>query len=83
VTGENCKAGSKEEEAGKKKSHACYLLPYISIFELPDNRQYLVIQGVFTIGTIVAFGAYLNQLYGPLSAMSNAHIELATSMVSW
>jgi len=44
---------------------------------------YLVIQGVFTVGTIVAFGAYLNQLYGPLSAMSNAHIELATSMVSF
>lgn len=44
---------------------------------------YLVIIGVFTIGTIVAFGTYLNQLYGPLSAMSNAHIELATSMVSF
>ena len=27
---------------------------------------YLVIQGAFTIGTIVAFGAYLTQLYGPL-----------------
>ncbi|MBN1217795.1 MAG: ABC transporter ATP-binding protein [Anaerolineae bacterium] len=44
---------------------------------------YLVIRGVFTVGTIVAFGAYLTQLYGPLSAMSNAHIELATSMVSF
>ena len=44
---------------------------------------YLVILGIFTVGTIVAFGAYLNQLYGPLSAMSNAHIELATSMVSF
>lgn len=44
---------------------------------------YLVIIGVFTVGTIVAFGAYLNQLYGPLSAMSNAHLELATSMVSF
>lgn len=44
---------------------------------------YLVIIGVFTIGTIVAFGTYLTQLYGPLSAMSNAHIELATSMVSF
>lgn len=44
---------------------------------------YLVILGAFTVGTIVAFGAYLNQLYGPLSAMSNAHIELATSMVSF
>jgi ATP-binding cassette subfamily B protein len=44
---------------------------------------YLVLQGTFTIGTIVAFGAYLTQLYGPLSAMSNAHIEFATSMVSF
>ena len=44
---------------------------------------YLVIQGVFTVGTIVAFGAYLTQLYGPLSAMSNARVELATSMVSF
>jgi ATP-binding cassette subfamily B protein len=44
---------------------------------------YLVIEEVFTVGTIVAFGAYLTQLYGPLSAMSNAHVELVTSMVSF
>jgi ATP-binding cassette subfamily B protein len=44
---------------------------------------HLVLQGAFTIGTIVAFGAYLTQLYGPLSAMSNANIEFATSMVSF
>ena len=44
---------------------------------------HLVLQGTFTIGTIVAFGAYLTQLYGPLSAMSNAHIEFATSLVSF
>ncbi|MEM7345676.1 MAG: ABC transporter ATP-binding protein [Chloroflexota bacterium] len=44
---------------------------------------HLVLQGTFTIGTIVAFGSYLTQLYGPLSAMSNAHIEFATSMVSF
>lgn len=44
---------------------------------------YLVLQGEFTIGTIVAFGNYLTQLYGPLSFMSNAHIEFATSMVSF
>ncbi|HRV95725.1 MAG TPA: ABC transporter ATP-binding protein, partial [Anaerolineae bacterium] len=44
---------------------------------------HLVLQGAFTVGTIVAFGAYLNQLYGPLTAMSNAHIEFATSMVSF
>lgn len=44
---------------------------------------YLVLQGILTIGTIVAFAAYLAQLYGPLSSISNAHIEFATSMVSF
>jgi len=44
---------------------------------------HLVLQGEFTVGTIVAFGNYLNQLYGPLSFMSNAHLEFATSMVSF
>jgi ATP-binding cassette subfamily B protein len=44
---------------------------------------YLVLQGAFTVGTIVAFGAYLTQLYGPLSSISNANVEFATSMVSF
>jgi len=44
---------------------------------------YFVLEGTFTIGTIVAFGAYLTQLYGPLSSISNAHIEFVTSMVSF
>ncbi len=43
----------------------------------------LVIQGSLTIGTIVALSAYLAQLYGPLSALSNARVELATSLVSF
>ena len=44
---------------------------------------YLTIQGAFTIGTIVAFGAYLSQLYGPLMALTNAPVEFAQSMVSF
>ncbi|MDO8671683.1 MAG: ABC transporter ATP-binding protein [Dehalococcoidia bacterium] len=44
---------------------------------------YLVMQGDFTIGTIVAFSAYLGQLYGPLTALTNARVEFATSMVSF
>ncbi|HZS01568.1 MAG TPA: ABC transporter ATP-binding protein [Chloroflexota bacterium] len=43
----------------------------------------LVLQGVFTVGTIVAFGAYLTQLYGPLSSLTNARVEFATSLVSF
>jgi ATP-binding cassette subfamily B protein len=44
---------------------------------------HMVLSGVFTVGTIVAFGAYLTQLYGPLTSISNAHVEFATSMVSF
>jgi ATP-binding cassette subfamily B protein len=43
----------------------------------------LVIKGSLTIGTIVALSAYLVGLYGPLSALSNARVELATSLVSF
>lgn len=43
----------------------------------------LVLLGTFTIGTIVAFGAYLTQLYGPLMALTNAQVEFAQSMVSF
>lgn len=44
---------------------------------------HLVLSGQFTVGTIVAFAAYLTQLYGPLSALTNARVEFATSMVSF
>jgi ATP-binding cassette subfamily B protein len=44
---------------------------------------HLVLQGVFTVGTIVAFSVYLRDLYGPLMAMTNARVEFATSMVSF
>ncbi len=44
---------------------------------------YLVIQNQFTIGTIVAFGAYLTSLYGALQGLANAPVEFATSVVSF
>ncbi|TVR24272.1 MAG: ABC transporter ATP-binding protein [Anaerolineaceae bacterium] len=44
---------------------------------------HLVLSGEFTIGTIVAFGTYLTQLYGPLQALTNAPVEFATSVVSF
>jgi ATP-binding cassette subfamily B protein len=43
----------------------------------------MVIRGSLTIGTIVALSAYLANLYGPLTALSNARVELATSLVSF
>jgi ATP-binding cassette subfamily B protein len=44
---------------------------------------YYVIAGAFTIGTIVAFGAYLTSLYSSLSGLANAPVEFATSVVSF
>ncbi len=44
---------------------------------------YLVIQHAFTVGTIVAFGAYLNNLYNALQQLSNAPVDFATSLVSF
>jgi len=44
---------------------------------------WFVIQGSFTIGTIVAFGAYLSTLYSALQGLAGAPVEFSTSMVSF
>jgi ATP-binding cassette subfamily B protein len=44
---------------------------------------YLVMQKTFTIGTIVAFGAYMSNLYGALQGLTNAPVDFATSVVSF
>ena len=44
---------------------------------------YLVIRQVFTIGTIVAFGAYLASLYTSLQGLANNPVEFATSVVGF
>jgi ATP-binding cassette subfamily B protein len=43
----------------------------------------LAIRGFLTIGTIVAFAAYLSQLYGPLRSLAGAPVAFAQSMVSF
>ncbi len=37
----------------------------------------------FTIGTVVALGTYVRQLYGPLMGLTNAPVQFAQSMVSF
>jgi ATP-binding cassette subfamily B protein len=44
---------------------------------------YLVMQKAFTIGTIVAFGSYMSNLYGSLQGLTNAPVDFATSVVSF
>ena len=42
-----------------------------------------VIDGTLSVGTLVALAAYVTRLYGPLTALSNAHVDLLTAMVSF
>jgi ATP-binding cassette subfamily B protein len=44
---------------------------------------HMVLHGTFSVGTIIAFGTYLRQLYGPLTSLTNARVEFATSLVSF
>lgn len=42
-----------------------------------------VINQTLSIGTLVALAAYVTRLYGPLTSLSNAHVDLLTAMVSF
>jgi ATP-binding cassette subfamily B protein len=44
---------------------------------------YMVIRHAFTIGTIVAFGAYIATLYTALQGLANDPVQFATSVVSF
>lgn len=43
----------------------------------------LVIGGTFELGTLVALATLLNRLYGPLTALSNVHVDVMTALVSF
>ncbi|HLI72843.1 MAG TPA: ABC transporter ATP-binding protein [Acidimicrobiales bacterium] len=43
----------------------------------------LAARGAFMIGTVVALTAYLNRLYGPLTALSNVQVDVMTALVSF
>ncbi|MBE1878207.1 ABC transporter ATP-binding protein [Myceligenerans sp. TRM 65318] len=41
------------------------------------------IAGTLTVGVVVAMAAYLNRLYGPLTAMANVQVDIMTALVSF
>ena len=43
----------------------------------------LTINGALDVGTLVALAAYLGRLYGPLTALSNIHVDIMTTLVSF
>lgn len=43
----------------------------------------LTVEGALDVGTLVALAAYLGRLYGPLTALSNIHVNIMTTLVSF
>jgi ATP-binding cassette subfamily B protein len=43
----------------------------------------LVISGTITLGTMVALAAFVTRLYGPLTALTNARVDIMTAFVSF
>ncbi|GGO76250.1 ABC transporter ATP-binding protein [Nonomuraea cavernae] len=43
----------------------------------------LSVNGVFELGTLVALAALLMRLYGPLTSLSNVHVDVMTALVSF
>ncbi|MDN5716359.1 MAG: ABC transporter ATP-binding protein/permease [Janibacter sp.] len=43
----------------------------------------MAVEGTLTVGTLLALAALLARLYGPLTAISNVHIDILTALVSF
>jgi len=43
----------------------------------------LAVGGVFEVGTLVALTTLLTRLYGPVTTLSNVHVEIMTALVSF
>jgi ATP-binding cassette subfamily B protein len=43
----------------------------------------LVIDGAIEVGTLVALAAYVTRLYGPLTSLTNARVDVMSAMVSF
>ena len=44
---------------------------------------HLAIGGAVSVGTLIALAALLGRLYGPLTALSNVHVDVMTALVSF
>src|SRR4051794_5460397 len=43
----------------------------------------LVISGAISLGTMIALATYVAQIYGPLTALTNARVDIMTALVSF
>lgn len=89
-------AGSFEEKAGRVRDIGVTRAMYTRVFSaalvltasLATALAYgwggvLATTGALEVGTLVALTAYLNRLYGPLTALSNVQVDIMTALLSF
>jgi ATP-binding cassette, subfamily B, bacterial len=85
-----------EEKAGRVRDIGVSQAMYMTVFmvsllltaSLATALVYglggaLAVSGALQVGTLVALSAYLNRLYGPLTALSNVQVNVMTALVSF
>ena len=85
-----------EEKAGRVRDIGVSQAMYMTVFmvsllltaSLATALVYglggvLATSGALEVGTLVALTAYLNRLYGPLTALSNVQVNVMTALVSF
>lgn len=76
-------AGIKRSVMGMQVSTLIGLASFIGTALVYWVGGLMAIEGTFTIGMIVAFAVYLERLYFPLEALTNAPVDFAQSIVSF
>ena len=51
--------------------------------DLPARRPAGAVRGAITLGTLVAMGTFVAQIYAPLTALTNARVDVMTAFVSF
>lgn len=75
--------GVRQAVVGSRLFVSLGLISAVGTFLVYWIGGHLVLDGVFTIGLIVAFSMYLGQIYGPLQDLVSAPVQFSTSMISF
>ncbi len=75
--------GIRQAVVGSRLFVSLGLISAVGTFLVYWIGGHLVLDGVFTIGLIVAFSMYLGQIYGPLQDLANAPVALSACSRCW
>ncbi|MHB1710386.1 MAG: ABC transporter ATP-binding protein [Acidimicrobiales bacterium] len=88
--------GGFEQKAGRVRdigvTQAMYARVFIAALTLTASLATALVygwggiqavDGILSVGTVVALAAYLTRLYGPLTSLSNVQVDVMTALVSF